>query len=99
MELNSSQQEIVEAARLRRRAQNLLSIQELSQFLELSVRSIRRLHAAGMGPPRIRRSRRLMYPVPRLLEWLPTFGGLKMLSQDRAECPPRNPSEQAVNQI
>ena len=78
MHLDSSQQEILETARLRRRAQNLLSIEELAQFLESSVRSIRRLHAAGMGPPRIRRSRRLMYPVPNLLEWLPTYFEIKL---------------------
>jgi hypothetical protein len=77
MHLDSSQQEILETVRLRRRAQNLLSIEELAQFLECSVRSIRRLHAAGMGPPRIRRSRRLMYPVPSVLEWLPTFIEIK----------------------
>jgi len=78
MHLDSSQQEILETVRLRRRAQNLLSIEELAQFLECSVRSIRRLRAAGMGPPRIRRSRRLMYPVPSLLEWLPSFFKIKL---------------------
>jgi Helix-turn-helix domain len=73
MELDANQKEILNVLGSRWKAQNLFSVEELAQFLEVSVRSIRRMHAAGVDPPRIRRSRRLMYPVNDVLAWLPGY--------------------------
>jgi hypothetical protein len=50
-----------------------VSVDELAKFLDISVGSIRRMHAAGAAPPRIRRSRRWMYPVNGVLAWLPGY--------------------------
>ena len=73
MELDENQKEILKLLGSRWKAQNLFSVEELAQFLEISVRSIRRMHAAGVAPPRIRRSRRLMYPMNGVLAWLPGY--------------------------
>jgi hypothetical protein len=73
MDLDANQKEILNVLGSRWKAQNLFSVEELAQFLEVSVRSIRRLHAAGVAPPRIRRSGRLMYPVNDVLAWLPGY--------------------------
>ena len=73
MDLDENQKEILKLLGSRWKAQNLFSVEELAQFLEVSVRSIRRMHAAGAAPPRIRRSRRLMYPVSAVLEWMPEY--------------------------
>jgi hypothetical protein len=73
MELDENQKELLKFLSSRGKAQNLFSVEELAQFLEVSVRSIRRMHAAGIAPPRIRRSRRLMYPVNGVLGWLPGY--------------------------
>jgi hypothetical protein len=73
MDLDENQKEILKLLGSRWKAQNLFSVEELAQFLEVSVRSIRRMHAAGVAPPRIRRSRRLMYPVNGVLAWLPGY--------------------------
>lgn len=80
MDLDANQKEILNILESRSKAQNLFSVEELAQFLEVSVRSIRRMHAAGVAPPRIRRSKRLMYPVNGVLAWLPRY-----LSHDAAE--------------
>jgi hypothetical protein len=71
MELDANQKEILNVLGSRSKAQNLFSVDELAQFLEVSVRTLRRMHAAGVAPPRIRRSRRLMYPKDGVLAWLP----------------------------
>jgi hypothetical protein len=71
MDLDANQQQILKLLSSRGKAQNLFAVDELAQFLEVSVRSIRRMHAAGIAPPRIRRSRRLMYPKDGVLAWLP----------------------------
>jgi Helix-turn-helix domain len=73
MDLDANQKEILNLLGSRWKAQNLFTIEELAQFLEVSVRSIRRLHAAGVAPPRIRRSGRLMYPKDGVLAWLPGY--------------------------
>jgi hypothetical protein len=73
MELDANQKEILNLLGSRWKAQNLFSVEELAQFLEVSVRSVRRLLAAGVAPPRIRRRRRLMYPVNDVLAWLPGY--------------------------
>ncbi len=73
MELDANQNAILKLLGSRGKAQNLFSVEELAQFLEVSVRSIRRLHAAGAAPPRIRRSRRFMYPVEGVLGWMPEY--------------------------
>jgi hypothetical protein len=73
MELDANQKEMLERIAARWKAQNLFTVEELAQFLEVSVRSIRRLHAAGVDPPRIKRSRRFMYPVSTVLEWMPEY--------------------------
>jgi len=73
MELDANQKEILKLLGSRWKAQNLFSVEELAQFLEVSVRTIRRMHAADVAPPRIRRSGRLMYPVNDVLAWLPGY--------------------------
>ena len=73
MDLDANQKQILSLLGSRWKAQDLFSVGELAQFLEVSVRSIRRLHAAGVAPPRIRRSGRLMYPVNGVLAWLPGY--------------------------
>jgi hypothetical protein len=73
MDLDANQKEILKVLGSRGKAQNLFSVEELAQFLEVTVRTIRRMHAAGVAPPRIRRSRRLMYPVNGVLAWLPGY--------------------------
>ena len=73
MDLDANQKQILSLLGSRWRAQNLFSVEELAQFLEVSVRSIRRMHAAAVAPPRIRRSKRLMYPVDGVLAWLPGY--------------------------
>ena len=50
----------------------LLSIDQLAGMFGVSVRTIRRLHAAGYGPVRIRRSHRLMYRPSDVEAWLQT---------------------------
>ena len=73
MQLTHNQQGILNSLRARRNAPNLFSTPELACFLEISVRSIRRMQAADKAPPRSRRSRALMYPVDGVLEWLPGY--------------------------
>jgi hypothetical protein len=73
MDFDANQEEILKRLASRWKAQNLFSVEELAQFLEVSVRSIRRMHAAGVAPPRIRRSKRLMYPANDVLAWLPGY--------------------------
>jgi len=73
MDLDANQNEILKRVGSRWKAQHLFTVEELAQFLGVSVRSIRRMHAAGVDPPRIRRSRRLMYPVNGVLAWLPGY--------------------------
>jgi predicted DNA-binding transcriptional regulator AlpA len=80
MDLDVNQKKLLECINARWKAQHLFSVEELAQFLGASVRSIRRMHAAGIAPPRIRRSRRLMYPVSDVLAWLPGY-----LSADAAQ--------------
>ena len=70
MDLTPRQHELIEATRTRRWLYELFTIEELSEFLGVSIRTIQRMHAAGKGPPRRRKSYRLMYPIPALLDWL-----------------------------
>jgi hypothetical protein len=71
MDLTPRQHELIEAARTRRRMRELVTIEELSEFLAVSIRTIQRMHANDQGPSRIRYSHRLVYPVAGLLRWLP----------------------------
>jgi hypothetical protein len=80
MDLDANQKEILNVLSSRSKAQNLFSVEELAQFLEVSVRTIRRMHATSVAPPRQRRSKRLMYPVHGVLAWFPRY-----LSADTAE--------------
>ena len=73
MDLDANQKEILKLLASRWKAQNLFSVEELAQFLEVSIRTIRRMHAAGVAPPRIRRSKRFMYPKDGVLAWLPGY--------------------------
>jgi|tagenome__1003787_1003787.scaffolds.fasta_scaffold20986478_4 hypothetical protein len=73
MELDANQKEILKLLNTRAKAQDLFSVEELALFLEVSVRTIRRMHKAGVAPPRIRRSRGLMYPKDGVLAWLPGY--------------------------
>ena len=71
MDLTSRQHELLEAARTRRRLREQLTIEELSEFLAVSVRTIQRMHKYGQGPLRIKRGHRLVYPIADLLVWWP----------------------------
>jgi predicted DNA-binding transcriptional regulator AlpA len=62
------------AARARSAASDLLSITELAQQLDVSVRTIRRWQALGDAPPRVKRSRRLMYRLSDVMAWLDAAG-------------------------
>jgi hypothetical protein len=70
MDLTPRQQDLIEATRSRGWLSELFTIEELSEFLGVSIRTIQRMHANGQGPPRRRKSYRLMYPIPALLDWL-----------------------------
>jgi predicted DNA-binding transcriptional regulator AlpA len=70
MTLNDGQKELLNAAKVRSQLRELLTIEELSKFTGLSVRTIQRMHQNGQGPRRIRRGHRLVYPVADLLMWL-----------------------------
>ncbi len=70
MELTPAQHEVLRGARARRRLRDLITIEELSGFLRISVRTLQRMHASGQGPPRIRRSHPLVYPVSELIPWV-----------------------------
>ena len=82
MDLTPRQREILETARTRRHIVDHLTIEELSEFLAVSIRTIQRMHATGRGPRRIPRSHRLIYPVPDLLQWL---GNNKVDEESRGE--------------
>ena len=82
MDLTQRQREILETARTRRRLVDHLTIEELSEFLAVSIRTIQRMHATGQGPPRIRRSHRHIYPISDLLQWL---GQNKVDKESRGE--------------
>lgn len=75
MDLTESQEQLLQVAQTRShwRLRDVLTVEELASFLSVSVRSIRRIEADGQGPPRQKRQHRLVYPVPELLRWLPTF--------------------------
>jgi hypothetical protein len=64
MDLTPRQQDLIEATRSRGWLSELFTIEELSEFLGVSIRTIQRMHANGQGPPRRRKSYRLMYPIP-----------------------------------
>jgi Helix-turn-helix domain len=70
MDLTPRQHDLIEATRTRRWLHELLTIEELSEFLGVSIRTIQRMHTNRQGPPRRRKSYRLMYPIPALLDWL-----------------------------
>src|SRR4051794_40817552 len=70
VKLNPKQRELIETAASRRELTKGLSIEELSAFLGVSVRTIQGCHTHGNGPPRKRRSHKLVYPIPELMEWL-----------------------------
>jgi hypothetical protein len=70
MDLTPRQQELIEGTRTHGWLHELFTIEELSEFLGVSIRTIQRMHAHGQGPRRIRKSYRLMYPIPDLLDWL-----------------------------
>ena len=46
-----------------------MDIQELADELEVSVRTIRRWHACGLGPPRKRSGRKLVYRRSEIQQW------------------------------
>ena len=47
-----------------------MSIEELADRLQVSVRTIRRHHAGGIGPDRAKRSRKFMYRRDDVENWL-----------------------------
>lgn len=83
MDLTPRQHELLEAAQTRRRLREQLTIEELSEFLDVSIRTIQRMHRYGQGPPRIKRGHRLVYPIADLLVWSPVH-----LGRDRVDHPP-----------
>jgi len=65
---------MLDAARARSAVSELISITELAEQLGLSVRTIRRWQALGDAPPRVKRSRRLMYRLSDVVAWLEATG-------------------------
>jgi hypothetical protein len=63
----------IEAA-MARPASTLLSIEQLAARLAVSVRTVRRMHAAGKGPPRARRGHALMYRSDDVEAWFAATG-------------------------
>ncbi len=55
-----------------------LTIEELSEFTGISVRSIQRLHSHGGGPPRSRESYWKLYRVSKVIEWMETTAASEM---------------------
>lgn len=96
MDLTPRQHELIEAARNRRRLRDHLTIEELSEFLLVSIRTIQRMHANDQGPPRNRKSQRLVYPIADLLRWLPHLGQDKADKDNRGERPGRETPKTTV---
>jgi hypothetical protein len=70
MDLTLRQHDLIEATRTRRwLLRELFTIEELSELLGVSIRTIQRMHTNGQA--RRRRSYRLVYPIADLLRWLP----------------------------
>jgi hypothetical protein len=98
MEWSEEQTKMLETARNRRGFQNMFSIKELSLFLSVPVRTIQRRITQGMGPPRIKRSHRMTYPLPSLLEWLDSSDNCFRKRENAAETsglPEIHPATQA----
>src|SRR4051812_1369624 len=70
MEFTPAQHEVLRRAQTRLRYRNSLTIEDLSEFLGISVRTIQRMHASGKGPPRLRWSHRFVYRVSKVTEWV-----------------------------
>lgn len=70
MPYQANEQAILERAKAYAAADPFLSIKQLSAALNVSVRTIRRRHAEGLGPSRVKRGRKLMYDRHQLDEWL-----------------------------
>jgi uncharacterized protein YjcR len=64
----------IQAAERRTQASHFLSIEKLAEELGVHVRTIRRWHARGEGPPRVKRSRKLMYRKADVEVWLVRIG-------------------------
>lgn len=73
-EFDDFQKAEIEKARARSEAAALIPIEALAAKLGVSVRTIRRLHASGNGPPRVRRGHKLMYQESAVDSWLQSRG-------------------------
>ncbi|WP_157091381.1 helix-turn-helix transcriptional regulator [Methylobacterium nodulans] len=58
------------AAREWMRANDLISIQDFAAMAGVSVRQVRRWHAAGQGPERVKRSRQKTYRRAHAEAWI-----------------------------
>ena len=63
LEVNDTQ---IELLRARAERAPLISIKQAAKRYSVSVRTLRRLQAAGKMPERVKQSRRLMYPKAEL---------------------------------
>jgi predicted DNA-binding transcriptional regulator AlpA len=75
-ELDAAQGAIIEYAKRQSAGSAFLSIDELSGVLNISVRTMRRLHARNEGPPRVKRSRRKMYAKADVAAWIASRAGV-----------------------
>lgn len=74
MEFDNQQKALIERARARSGQFDLLSIASLAAKLGISVRTVRRLHALGEGPARVKHGRKLMYRQSEIDAWLESSG-------------------------
>jgi predicted DNA-binding transcriptional regulator AlpA len=74
MGLDEELKSLKERERVESEANPLLSIEELAASLGVSVRTIRRLHAMGEGPDRVRIGRRQMYRKLTVDAWCAATG-------------------------
>ena len=70
METDEMHGALVEIAKARSLCSPWMSIQNLAKHIGVSIRTVRRIHAAGGGPARVKRSRKLMYRRDDVESWL-----------------------------
>jgi len=69
MDFDETQRRLVEIAKARSAQSPWLTVEQLAIKFNVTVRTIRRLHEAKLGPPRVKRSRRWVYDRAAVEEW------------------------------